>query len=919
MRYLVAGTFVVAASAALFAQIKTPPQSETPTFKTGIDVVTVEAGVSDNRGQPVRDLTASDFIVKVDGKLRRVVSARHVRFDVEDAKRRAAATRDLEAYFTTNIGLPGGRMIMLAVDQANIRAGAVRQLLNTAAKFLDHLGPLDQVAFAVYPPPGPEVGFTTDRLRIKQAMTGVVGNQQPFQGRFNIGLSEAIAIHERRDEITFRAAVLRECGAQPRTAREQQSDSCAREVEAEAATRAQHARREAAISLQGLRNLLQRLTFIEGQKSLILISEGLVVDEVSRELEDIARLAAMTRASLNIMLMDVSRVDLTQAQLAPTPSADRALEVRGLEDMAAMARGAVVQVIGTGQAAFERLAGELSGYYELGIEEAPSDREASRKHRLDISLRRKGLFLRSHQAFVLSSAVRGSRSPEDSLFDALNSPFAIAEIPMRVTSFGLQEPTDPDKVRVIMPVEIGQAGVPPGDYALGYVLFDGQGRVVSSHQEKTRLTPVDGREDVPLAYLVSASVDPGTYVLRIGAVDDQGRRASIVRDIHAYKLTEQEFAAGDLLLGNTPQPGQSLRPQVEPRIYDNRLSAYVELYAAQPAVFGAATALLEVAENEDAAPLVTMPLPLTEASHASARAVQGTLNTDILPPGRYVARVRLLREGKPAGALVRPFILAPSTAAAKAHMPAHLVTWIPAFDREAMLKAQVVGPMLDLVQRSSPSLRDAMTEARAGRYGAAALEALSAGDQTSAMFLRGLDFLAKGQLDQAATQFHNASGARREFFPAAFYLGVCYAAAGNDRDAAGVWQLALLGEPKPGPVYSLFADARLRTSQPASVIDVLTPAITRAPTDDGLLKRLAIAYVMTGRFVEAIPVLDDYLARHATDQQALYAAVVAQYQETTKTRLPLSSIVRAKLARYARAYTGPDRALLAKYLGALEK
>lgn len=937
MRHSFAGLLILTAAAlsptpGLLAQTRVPPAPDTPTFKTGVDVVTVEVGVSDNRGQPVRTLTASDFIVKVDGKPRRIVSARHVRFDVEEARKQAAAARDVETYFTTNIGPPGGRLIMLAVDQTNIRPGAVRQLLNTAAAFLDHLGPLDQVAFAAYPPPGPEIGFTTDRLRIKRAMAQVVGNQQPFQGRFNLGISESIAIHERRDDIALRAAVMRECGVQVRPqGRGQQGqqgqqgqmgqDSCPRDVAADAAARAQHARNEARISLQGLRSLLQRLTYIHGQKSLILLSEGLVVDDAARELEDVARLAAMSRTSLNVMVMDVPRIDLTQAQLAPTLSQDRALEVRGLEDMAALARGTVVQVIGTGKTAFDRLLGELSGYYELGVEEAPSDRQgdANTRRRLDISVRRKGLVLRSHEAFVLSSAVRGARSPEDSLFDALNSPFSVAEIPMRVTSFAFQEPADADKVRLILPVEVGQAGVPPGDYRVGYVLFDELGRIVSSHQEKTRLAPVDGREDVPLAYVVSVIADPGSYVLRIGAVDDQGRRASVVRDVHAYKFSGQELAAGDLLLGNTPAAADTpIHPQVEPRIYGNQLRAYVELYAAQPVVFDGAAVSMEIAEDEDAAPLAVVPLPLSPGARQSARVAEGAINTDVLPPGRYVARVKIARDGKPAGALARPFVLTPSSAAAKAYMPAHLVTWIPAFDREAMLKTAIVAPMLDLLQRSSASLGDAMTEARAGRYGAAALEALTAGDQTSAMFLRGLDFLTKGQLDQAATQFNNAAGARREFFPAAFYLGVCYAAAGNDRDAAGVWQLALLGDPKPGPAYSLFADARLRTMQPSSVIDVLARVVPQLPENDALLKRLAIAYLMTGRYAEATPVLDDFLARHATDQEALFAAVVAQYQESAKANVPLSNVVRAKLTKYERAYKGPDKALLTRYLASLD-
>src|SRR6185436_11683093 len=125
------------------APAPSPQTPETPVFKTGVDVVTVEVGVADKTGHPVRDLTAADFIVKIDGKPRRIVSARHISFDADKVKKRVAASNE-ETYFTTNIGPPGGRLILLAVDQTNIRAGAVRPLLNTAAKFLDHLSPLDQ-------------------------------------------------------------------------------------------------------------------------------------------------------------------------------------------------------------------------------------------------------------------------------------------------------------------------------------------------------------------------------------------------------------------------------------------------------------------------------------------------------------------------------------------------------------------------------------------------------------------------------------------------------------------------------------------------------------------------------------------------------------------------------------------------------
>ena len=102
------------------------------------------------------------------------------------------------------------------------------------------------------------------------------------------------------------------------------------------------------------------------------------------------------------------------------------------------------------------------------------------------------------------------------------------------------------------------------------------------------------------------------------------------------------------------------------------------------------------------------------------------------------------------------------------------------FDRDAVLRPEFIAPMLDYVEKRSPTLKDAMVEARAGRYGPAAIEALAAGDQEAAAFLRGFDLFSKGQLDQAAAQLQLAAGPRRQFFPAAFYLGAVFATAGRD-------------------------------------------------------------------------------------------------------------------------------------------
>ncbi len=888
-------------------------QTDAPvaTFKAGVELVTVDVSVSDKNGQPVRDLVAADFTVKVDGKVRRVASAQEVHFDPEASRQAKAQRAGEETFFTSNIGPPQGRMIIIAVDQSNIRAGAVRQLLRRAAQFVDRLGPDDQVAFVAFPAPGPEVNFTTDRVRVKAAMERVVGSQQEFTGKFNISLYEALAVSERLDEITFKQVADRECAAQ----RGADAQECQREVRNEAAERARFVRQEAGLALSGLEGLLRRLAVLEGTKAMVLLSEGLVLDEVSGAGESVARLATVARTSLNVLLMDITQNDVSTSQLPSTPSQDRAIQTGGLETLALSARGALIRVFGDGRSAFDRLSAELSGYYVLGVEEAANDRDGKR-HRLDVEVRRKGLTLRSHRAFVVASTEARSALPQDRLVEALNSPFSVADVPLRITHFAFQDPREPARVRLIVSAEVGQAGTLAADYTVGFVLFGSDGRTVTSGSRKAPLAPVDGQPDAPLEYQFIATVDPGIYTLRFGVVDAQGRRGSVVRDVQAWKTEGVEFTAGDLLVGNPPgSPDELSLPQVEPRVHQRQMNAYLEIYASSQTGFDGTSVTIDVAEDVDTPALTTTPASFFKGANAGTVIASAQIGTEALPPGRYVARARIERSGKPAGLLLRPFIVQP--AGSGPLPPAHLSSWVPLFRREAVLAPAVVTEMLALAEQASPALKGALVEARAGHYGAAALEALTSGDQTGAAFLKGLDFFMKGQLDQAATQFNTAAGPRREYFAAAFYLGACYAAAGRDRDAAGVWQMAAGGRARPGLVYLLLADARLRAKQAASVIDVLEPLRARLPGDEDVARRLALAYVLTGRYAEALPLLDIYAQRHAEDQESAFGYVFAQYALTAKAGTPLPVAEQTKVARLAKVYTGPDQPLLARYVAAL--
>jgi VWFA-related protein len=879
-----------------------------------VEVVSVDVAVVDRNGKPVEDLRAPEFTVKIDGEARRVVSAELVKVDVEAAKRQVADKS--ETFYTSNLTPMNGRMILIAIDQVNIRPGTLQPILKAASAFLDHLSPLDQVGFIAFPEPGPQVNFTNDRLKLRLAMQKLIGHPGRMSvSNLNIGVSEAIALNDKRDEIVLAQVVAREC----RGLAVDQRAQCERDIVNEASQIAIRVRQDGEHSRTAIRDILTRLTMLEGPKSLILISEGLMVQE-DDEMQSIVALAGRARTSINIMSVDLQRNDITITEAPPTQSRDRRLQLEGLEALAMLSRGALFHVVGTGEGIFERLASEISAYYLLGIEQRPSDAKGDR-HRIDVSVGRQNVTIRSRQAFVLSPTQNARRSAEDGLRDALTSPFPVSGLPVRVTTFAQQDPGS-SKVQLMIAAQIGQPGAQAAEFTVGFLVVDDQNRVVASWGNTQRLSPAGTSPNEPLAFLSGVAVEPGNYSLRFGAVDSEGRRGSVVRDVSAWKLTGEELAVGDLIVGAVTPGGPGLSASVEPHLSAGNVAAYLELYSTSAATLDGTAVRLEIAETADSPALAALPAQLAPGRQSLSRVASGVLGVRMIPPGRYVARALVTRAGKTVAVLARPLVLEAAAADADAapRVAAAAVSFassLPPFDRNAVLAREFLGPMLDAVEKRSPALQDAMVEARAGRYGAAALEALSSGDQTAASFLRGIDFYGKGQLDQAATQLQLAAGPRREFFPAAFFLGAAFAAAGRDRDAAGVWQIALGTESRPAAVYVLVADARLRDGQAASAVEILEPAFAREPANDAVAMRLGMAYVIAGRHAEAIPVFDAYLARHATDQDYLFAAVVAHY-EAARAGQGLSSLDRAKLKKYGTAYTGPQRALVDKYLLTLD-
>src|SRR6187397_1001351 len=192
MRHLMVVAAVISALAVAAAQDS--PQR----FRGGVDLITVDVSAVDSKGKPVEDLKPGDFLVKVDGKPRSIVSAELIK--VERGKP-AEPVRPVDTLITTNASPQNARRIIVAVDQTLITPGSLAPLQKTAREFIGRLTPDDYAAFIAFPEPGPRIDFTTDKARVQKTMEQIVGQPRlDFGSNFEYSLTEAITIAEQEFE-----------------------------------------------------------------------------------------------------------------------------------------------------------------------------------------------------------------------------------------------------------------------------------------------------------------------------------------------------------------------------------------------------------------------------------------------------------------------------------------------------------------------------------------------------------------------------------------------------------------------------------------------------------------------------------------------------------------------------------------------
>jgi VWFA-related protein len=565
--------------------------------RIGVDIVQIDAVVTDKKGRHVTDLKPEDFEILQDKKPRAVSYAQYVVADTAPAApRRVMAAADVPppttpalrpedvrrsmAFVVDNLsptGVHATREALQKLVNEDLRVGDLVAIVRTRGG----LGILPQ--------------FTSDRRVLDAAIADLRYRPGDTLGHYDSATSCGLFTGAYSDFVA--------------------SDYWSRRQEAGALT--------------AINFVLENLRELPGRKSVVVFSEGLslfghsdwlgrpatgdpeIIDAV-RRVTDLAN-----RSSVVLYAVDPGGLrtrGITAAHASPfsasnlrsssrfgySPALEGASNVpfwqsagrsygdtlqcqamaeldahSGLETLARQTGGLFFPNENRPGKAVAEVFEDQKGYYVLGY--APDDRtfEKSRHggplfHNLKVRVKREGLRVRSRAGFIGVTDAEDVRpapkKTQDRLLRVMASPFTASEIPVRLTAVFGHDPRHGYVVRSLVHIDgshVTLAPRPGGDghdvkLELGAAVFGANGVLAqgASHDVSFHVKP-EGLEHVRRAGLVVELnvpvAKPGTYQFRVGLRDAAAAATGTARQlVHVPDLSKRRLALSGVVVGTAP-------------------------------------------------------------------------------------------------------------------------------------------------------------------------------------------------------------------------------------------------------------------------------------------------------------------------------------------------------------------------------
>jgi len=577
-------------------QVPSQPRAQ-PIFPSGVELVAVDVVVLDRHGNPVEGLTRADFSVKENGQPQTIAA-----FEAMSLRDSPAAPRGRQR-ISTNTGPPesAGRWFFVVFDDANISRYSTPRAREAVVQFVDRaLRAGDRVMIA---PTSGGAWWTgslpDDRESLAAFVARLQGAWWPDTTAARLWDHEAMSIALGRDRQAlaqvarryFEANIIPEAYPMDRElSRELDVSPGIALIQAKAREVYREARVRLDASLGTLDRIATALALIRGRKTLLLVSEGFVMDPSETRFRLV--LQSARNANVAVHFVDVRSPDGMLGQAGMPGGAvefSAAIEDRdtttALAFAAREAEGAYSVAIDTGgrtvagvKLADElvKIAAESRNYYLLGY--SPTDtRRDGRFRKIEVIVNRPDVDVRARGGYYAASDKEAAPVRTDELDPAvraaIDAPFGTPGIPLRLTSY-VFGPQAEDKVQVVL---LAEADIAPlrleprsGLYLAelnSYVVVQGRDSGDTKRDERlVELTmPPDVFEEarrtgVPMRreFLLA----PGAYQVTLVVRDRASRLLGSVR--HEFEVPAiSEFRISTPVVTDTLQPaapGQPVRP-----------------------------------------------------------------------------------------------------------------------------------------------------------------------------------------------------------------------------------------------------------------------------------------------------------------------------------------------------------------------
>jgi VWFA-related protein len=533
-----------------------------PTFRSAVEYVEVDAVVTDQQGNFVKNLTKDDFQVFEDGKAQAISTFSIVDIPIERFDRPLYAEKPIEPDVQTNERPFDGRVYVMILDDLHVDATRTARVRQWGRQFIErNLGANDLMAVIFTGGRSEDAQeFTSNKRLLTNAVDKFMGRKLP-----SVTLS--------RNEQYFR----QQSGPDPGGRVNDPNDM------------------ERAHNAQSMLSTLQKVADWFGsvrgrRKSMLLFSEGIDYDlndiirsydappsSASGLLTDIRDTIAMTaRSNVSIYSIDPRGLaTLGDDTIGVSSFADQdgpagagigmssvAYDLRMSQDslrtLSDESGGFAAVNRNDASTAFERIVHDNSTYYVLAYY-PPNSKPDGRFHRIDVRVNQPGLTVRARRGYALpkqkaapKNAKTGGMSPE--MYDVINSPLMVSGLTMRAFAVPFKGPQP--NASVLVGVELLGRDLSlavGGKVELSYLAVDSKAKVYGAHNDALTLNlrpETKARiEQTGVRLLNRMEMPAGRYQLRIAARDTQNTSiGSIIYDLEVPDFYKAQMSISGIAM-----------------------------------------------------------------------------------------------------------------------------------------------------------------------------------------------------------------------------------------------------------------------------------------------------------------------------------------------------------------------------------